>query len=47
MEKQILEYETRLNIVREGTEWDDPDPVNPDLPNDIYGDSVVIDGGDA
>lgn len=25
-EKQILEYEWRLNVVREETEWTDPDP---------------------
>lgn len=47
LQEQIKEHEVRLNIERERTEWNDPDPTNPDLPEDIFGSPVVIDGGDA
>lgn len=47
MEKQISELEWRLNELREQTEWNDPDPHNPELPEDPFEDPVVIDGGDA
>jgi hypothetical protein len=35
MERQLLESDTRLLIMRESTEWSNPDP-----------DLVVVDGGD-
>jgi hypothetical protein len=36
LQKQIEEHEFRLSVMREETEWSDPDPQ----------DTVVIDGGD-
>lgn len=40
-EKQILEHEWRLNVVREGDAWVDPNP--PSLPEDP--DNPDLDGG--
>ena len=40
MEKQKSEHEWRLSLVREETEWVDPDPA--DLPEDT---DFIIDGG--
>lgn len=46
VERQITEFEWRLNTHREETEWIHPDP--PDLePGNNYGEPVVIDGGGA
>lgn len=42
MERQKSEYEWRLSLVREETEWVDPDPGP--LPED---EDLVLDGGDA
>lgn len=38
-EKQIEELEFRLNLVREGTSWIDPDPVS------VPDDDELVDGG--
>lgn len=39
MESQIKEFEWRLNVLRESTEWVDPDPKV------ILDDDLVVDGG--
>jgi hypothetical protein len=45
-EDQIKELEWRLTAHREETRWIDPNP--PRIPgDDVFGDPVVIDGGDA
>lgn len=44
IEKQILELEVRLSTSREGTDWVDPTPSVPPG-EDIFGDTVVLDGG--
>lgn len=43
MERQIQELEWRLNVYREETGWVNPN--DPDLPADIIGDPVILDGG--
>lgn len=44
MEKQIEEFEWRLNVYRESTQWTDPlPPPTPDY-YDPFADPVVIDG---
>ena len=45
-ERQIQELEWRLNVYREETGWDDPNPP-PIGSEDIFGDPLVVDGGDA
>lgn len=45
-ERQIQELEWRLNVYREETGWDNPTP--PAIGSeDIFGDPLVVDGGDA
>lgn len=43
VERQIQELEWRLNAYREETDWVNPN--SPNLPSDILGDPVIIDGG--
>ncbi len=47
LDKQIQELEWRLNTQREETAWVDPDSNLPDLPEDRFGDPVIVDGGGA
>lgn len=47
LEKQILELEWRLNTYREATGWSDPDPPLADSHYDVFGDPVIVEGGDA
>lgn len=46
LNEQIKEFEYRLSINREDTEWVDPNPV-PELTVDEFGDPVIVDGGGA
>lgn len=46
LNEQIKEFEWRLNVNREDTEWVDPNPVS-ELTVDEFGDPVVVDGGGA
>ena len=45
-ERQIQELEWRLNTYREETGWVNPNPL-PIGSEDIFGDPLVVDGGDA
>lgn len=45
VERQIEQLEWRLNAYREETGWVNPN--SPNLPADIQGDPVIIDGGGA
>ena len=47
LDKQITELEWRLNTGREALAWTDPDPDDPDLEDDPFGDPVTLDGGEA
>lgn len=40
MKEQFKEFEWRINVLREETEWVDPDPADP------VDDEVILDGGD-
>jgi len=46
LNEQIREFEYRLSVNREDTEWVDPNPV-PELTVDEFGDPVIVDGGGA
>lgn len=46
LEDQLLESDVRLNMMREETEWVDPDP--PDFSEGtVFGDPIILDGGDS
>jgi hypothetical protein len=46
LQKQIEEQGFRLNVAREATEWEDPNP--PIIEEDLFdGATVILDGGDA